>query len=366
MLKFANKHLHIEVIGFCASALLLVVSCSQSGSQDDGLTASPLADEVLNFSFPSGYNTPGAQLFYSCLFYGYDIRNDSASTRYDTYRISYLAQEDFGYHLVYVKKERINELKETVDSMLSGYGADSSDAYFAMNFYYAYSNDEKIIDGKYLYAARSLYGEGIAENSFVAYSCNLNDISFETERSGETYFLTFAAESKTTTIEENAFAGETIAKSLPLIHRRFLQYDEMAKTFSEYEFTSDEEYLKSYSDEWDALFGFKGEKWETCIANLEENTSCLYMPSRGLLNGSLLGCEALVTELDDCKAIRLPRYEGETDLLSDEASGLSDVYGENKAAFLDAYIEDDVYYSEGSYTWGYYDYDKVSSIVLRS
>lgn len=364
-----------------ASASLLSLSCSENGGSpdsssadvasssslpDDELVKSPLADEVLGFQMAEGYQLAGGSLSYSALFYGYDLL-ESDNIIYNTYRISYLAQEDFGYHLVYVKEARMDELREKVGAMLSYLSGDETA--FKMNFYYSHSSDEKIIDGKYLAAAQKVYGDDLTANSFVAYMENMADAKFNARIAGESYFLAFVAESKDVIVKENVFYDETVEKTMPLINRNSFIYDEDSHSFSEYGFDGENEnYVKSYCKKWDETFAYEGDDWETCLPDCE-NESAFYMPMKGMCNANNAyppqGCEAYISEENGTELIKLPRYDKSgRDLLSEDINVFLDIYGDYKAALLDAYVEGAG--ASGSYTWAYFDYEKVHTAVLKT
>lgn len=305
-------------------------------------------NNVYNFNLEYELIVPGSQLSYYIMWTGYDLNNKfgpsvSMNNRFFTYLTDYSSDESF--YLVYMNESIIDEATGWIAEYKKNYSNNNN---------CSFSEDKNVIDGKYL-----LYAQKNDKHDFVVYRTDdASDIKFTLEEMQ----LVMCLKAKTLKIEKNVSTGKSINRSVVLLNRTELLFDETTQSFAPYSFVSSfEQIAVSFCNN---IFDYKGKRIEAYPESFEES-NFLYCPSVGLAGTRYL--KTVRADVSDGK-VMLPRYiEEETqriDLLDTNAdlSIYEDVYKDLKSRFLDAYIGV-ADYPDSIYEYGLFDYDKVEKII---
>ena len=273
-----------------------IPSLDESEVNKHNLTKVKYNVEIRLFYFDLNYKytVPGNFLSYNYLWDGVRYDGDSDSTDLQeretyTFLTDYHEKED-GYYLVYLTKNRIAEVSEKLKEYETAY-ANKPEYHFS-----AY-DDDKIIDGKYLFSCRWLmYGITAAEAKFLKAE-KLEDVPLVI---GE-YKLVLCAERKTATIKQNVTTGEELGKEIALYKKTVLKFESENGKPSEYLFETDEGVLQKITDENFALTGELLEAYSSSFANREY----AYFP---MIDDRVTHRVKTVTE-NGKKYVDLPYYE---------------------------------------------------------
>ena len=319
----------------CLAFVLASAGCGQKADNESDvskvLTAAEnsVAERVVNYAFYNDYSTPGTALEYSRLWNG--------EGAYETFVTDYAATDE-NVLCVYMKAAEIPALKTALGSC---------EDVRSVDYPFTDSENEDVIDGKYLYAYN------LAKNDFTAPECYSvkagDEIPFKT---GDMQ-LVFCCASKSATIKSNVSKAEEINKEIKVYFRKI--YARSENSVSESNEVTAESIAFAYTGEALEVFypTYAGRDYVYCpIFGLDENVRTV---------------RAALVDYNGEKCVRLPRYtlsaDGKVDLLDENANlvGLDDVYKSQKAAFKAA--EKTKADSDNVYEYYLFDYASVANII---
>lgn len=339
----------LSIIELCSCNFLSVNTSKIDFNNINGLSKindRSILDAIYNFKLEYATHVPGTQLSYNLLWTGYDLDNRfgpsiTKEERFYVYQTNYL--NDLSFYLVYLPKNIIDDSCDWLET----YKADISNSYE-----YHFDENKNVIDGKGL-----LYAQKNNITDYLIYETHdISNIPYIIDD----YQLSICLEAKTLNIEQNVATEEEINKSTKLFRRYELIFNE-SNSISKFEFETVEKDNINYVD---ILFSYIGQKIEA-YPKAFENMQYLYCPFLGLYGTSYI--DIISADIIEDK-IKLPRYvvykNTKEDLLDSNTdfSIEEDCYGDFKSLFLEAYLSD-CEYDGGSYAYGYFDYNKVKTII---
>ena len=315
---------------------------------------SELTNAVFNYDLQYQINVPGQQFSYNVLWTGYDPDyygiNLNKESRFFTYLTEYKESYDCFYAL-YLPETELN--KPSAGAWVSDYLIGNTRAHFV--------EDDKVVDGKYLFYAQ----KNIIDNYLVCGAKELSDIPF----SFSNYQIAICLQSKTMTILENISTGTQIHKKINLLRRYETILDSETNKLTNYVFEDAEE--RDSNKYIDSVFSYSGYRIEAYPSAFEEMSFC-YCPKIGLKNTGF--ARTIKAELLDSNRIILPRFyylNGEKIDLLDSNFDYSnhplfeDVYRSFKPLFLEAYLMDSEY-KQRTYQCGIFNFTIVKSIIREA
>lgn len=322
------------------------------------VTDEKLIKFLLDYNFLYDFNVPDSTLSYKVMWDGYDLENKfgptiSIESRLFTYLTEYFEKED-SYYLVYFNSNIITEYKNFINEW------ENTQVNHLDGYHFTTYDDEKVIDGKYLFAYQRM------KNSIDYKVYNVNDIK-NIRFKIDDYQVCFVAQSKKALLKENISTGKTINKDIVVLNRLVISFDENYKNPSLYEFTNYEKYSEDYINE---LFSYTGEMLETFTINYEqmEYISYPYQGNNG--NFNIEPVRVKVTVYNNEKCVVLPRYiyikgnkvdlldeNSEPDLFLDE-----DVFRNHKKSFENALYKDSID-NNSFYIYSLFRYEDVIKII---
>ena len=290
--------------------------------------------DILGYSLEYELDIPGTQISYNHMREGANTKNKfgpnfDEGNRLYTYLMDYRETEK--YYFVYINKDEVKKryLADWLDEYLDK-RTEGNDCRFDPD------NDKYVIDGRYVFVGKK---EGV--NDFIITSSNEIDQKYEING----HMMALYLEMKSVTVIQNVSTKKEINKTLPLLNKLPLKYDDSKGMFDK---LSQQDYGETYANK---TYPYVGKRLETYPTTLERK-ECLYSPIMGFDENKLY--KTVKANIDGNKVL-LPRMSNGYDLLMDEELPITEenVFGEYKKEFLNAFIECD---GEDSSTtkYGYY------------
>ena len=340
-LKQTAKTILIFIL--CSATCFLSIGCGEDLTFEDEAKQHNLAiieddktkNELFKFCLDYQYTVPGNFLTYNHLWDGVNIKSDEQTTDRETYTFltEYYAKNN-GYLFVYINENEITEsiatLKEYEDKMKNN-----------PEYHFSDSEDDEIIDGKYLFAYKRK--NKIANNEKIKY------LKAETIESAPLsicgYKMVLCAESKNAIVKENVSSGEKLNNEITVYNKVVLRFENGANAPEKYIFNTNEGLLQKKSEE---KFSFNGECLEAYPA-VFGGFPCAYLPIVG--ETFSVSRQVEIVSENGQKYAMLPRYE----YVGNEES----LFGKHTSEFDSAFYKR---VSEDSLNC-LYDYNAVAEII---